>query len=142
MAPTKRPSARTSSLGLVRSDPLEVVDLIREGFAYRRLRDFQEASGLSTERVARATRIPTRTLSRRQASGRLTSEESDRLYRVARVFDLAVALFEGDADGARAWMESSQPALGGEVPLDLVATDAGARAVERLILQLEHGVFA
>jgi putative toxin-antitoxin system antitoxin component (TIGR02293 family) len=116
--------------------------MVRRGLPFRRLREFQKASGLTMARISRVIRIPSRTLSRRQAVGRLEPDESDRLYRVSRVFDLAVDLFEGDADGAREWLEAPQPALADEVPLDLASTDAGAREVERLIVRLDHGVFA
>jgi putative toxin-antitoxin system antitoxin component (TIGR02293 family) len=59
---------------------------------------------------------------------------------VARVFARALALFDGDADQARAWLSAPQPALGGMPPLVLARTDLGAREVEALVDRLEHGV--
>ena len=58
-----------------------------------------------------------------------------------RVFRKTLALFEGDREAAAAWLATAQPALGGVVPIDLAKTDGGAREVETLIEQLEHGVF-
>ncbi len=128
------------SLGLRTENAAELVALVEEGFEFERVGRFQEASGLSLERIARAAGIPLRTLARRQAQGRLGRDESDRLLRVARVFDLAVDLFEGDTAGARAWLQRPQPGLGDQVPLEFAATDVGAREVEKLIARLEHGV--
>lgn len=87
-------------------------------------------------------RIPARTLSRRKASGRLSPDESERLLRISRIVDQAVALFEGDHDAAMQWLQTPQPALNREKPLDFARTEIGAREVEDLIGRLEYGVFS
>ena len=86
--------------------------------------------------------VPRRTLTRRKRDGRFLPSESDRLLRAARIFGQALALFEGDRDAAKDWLDTAQRALGGVSPLDLARTEAGAREVERLIGRLEHGVFS
>ena len=93
-------------------------------------------------KVARFVAIPQRTLTRRQNDGRLGPDESDRVLRASRIFDLAVDLFEGDVAGARQWLQARQPGLGGEVPIEFASTEVGAREVENLIGRLEHGVIA
>ena len=137
-----KPRPRGRSLGFRAGGPRRLIERVREGFEFIRVEAFQEASGLSLDQVARFTQIPKRTLSRRQSAGRLQPDESDRLLRLATLFDLAVDLFEGDAEAARQWMTASQPGLGGESPWEFASTEVGAREVERLILRLEHGVFA
>jgi putative toxin-antitoxin system antitoxin component (TIGR02293 family) len=134
-----RPGART--LGIQAGDASALVRQIRAGFAFSRLERFQKATSLSWEKVARLVAIPQRTLTRRQAEGRLAPDESDRVLRASRVFDLAVDLFEGDLAGARRWLQTPQPGLGGEIPLEFASTEVGAREVENLISRLEHGVF-
>ncbi len=120
----------------------EIVRQVRAGFPFSRLVSFQKASLLSWGTIAHLVAIPQRTLTRRQTEGRLTPEESDRVLRASRVFDLAVDLFEGDVSAARQWLQEPQPGLGGEVPLEFVSTEVGAREVENLIARLEHGVIA
>ncbi len=139
-APKRR--SRGRSLGLRTDDSVKLVHMVQEGFTFAKLRTFHRASGLPLERIARAASIPKRTLTRRQAEGRLHPDESDRLLRVARVFDLAVDLFEGDVTAARQWIERPQVGLGGAQPLEFASTDIGAREVEKLIIRLEHGVLA
>lgn len=75
----------------------------------------------------------------RKPSGRLSSIESDRLYRFARLLALATDVFE-DEDRAVEWLRRPQFGLGDGIPLDLINTEAGAREVESLLLQIEHGV--
>jgi len=117
------------------------VKQVKKGFPYRAIERFQRASRLPTERIARIVEIPPRTLARRKAVGRLTKAESERLLRLAMVFEKAMNLFEGNLDAARAWLEGPQKALGGEAPLSALETEIGAREVEDVIGRLEHGVF-
>ena len=43
---------------------------------------------------------------------------------------------------AAAWFGEPLSVLGGQTPLDLCATEAGAREVEQTLGRIEHGVFA
>lgn len=55
-----------------------------------------------------------------------------RVLRCARIFALALQVLE-DRRVAAAWLKSPQAQLEGEVPLRLVRTETGARAVERAL---------
>lgn len=85
--------------------------------------------------------LPRKTLSHRRSIGTLTSEQSDRLGRVARVIALAEEAF-GSADKAHLWLRRPTDALDGERPLDLLDTSAGSHEVERLIGWISHGIAA
>jgi putative toxin-antitoxin system antitoxin component (TIGR02293 family) len=142
-----RPKARTAKgragarmLGIDTGDTVQILRQIRDGFPYSRLAKFQKATQLPLERIARFVGIPQRTLTRRAHEGRLRPDESDRVLRASRVFELAVNLFEGDVPAARQWLEAPQPGLSGQVPLEFASTDIGTREVENLIGRLEHGV--
>ncbi len=69
-------------------------------------------------------------------------DEGDRLYRFAEVYKNAVDLFEGDRQRANTWLLNPVRGLGGQRPVEMIATTAGAEAVLDLIGRLEHGVFA
>jgi putative toxin-antitoxin system antitoxin component (TIGR02293 family) len=136
-----KPPPGARSLGIAAFDAMALVRHVRRGFAFRRLAKLQKAMGLPWDKMARLISIPQRTLARRQRAGRLGPDESDRVLRVATVFDLAVDLFEGDVAGARRWLQAPQFGFGGEVPLELASTEVGAKQVVTLITQLEYGVF-
>jgi putative toxin-antitoxin system antitoxin component (TIGR02293 family) len=135
----RRPGART--LGIRASDSLQLVRLVRAGFPFSRLASFEKASGLPREKIGRFAAISQRTLTRRQREGRLQPDESDRLLRASRIFDMAVDLFAGDVAAARGWLQAPQLGLGGEVPLEFASTEVGARELENLIGRLKYGVF-
>jgi len=72
-------------------------------------------------------------------SPRLSPAASERAERLARVTALARQALGGD-DAARAWLGEGHPLLGGRPPIAAAATDLGARQVERILLNIEHGL--
>lgn len=83
-----------------------------------------------------------RTLQRkREADSALSAGESDRLARVARLLVRAEEVL-GSTDKARDWLSEPNRALGGERPVMLLDSDAGALAVEQVLGRIEHGVFS
>jgi putative toxin-antitoxin system antitoxin component (TIGR02293 family) len=131
-----------SSLGMEIDDLTTATAQIRRGLNYRKFTQFQRASLLPAELIAKIIKLPKRTLARRKESGKLSQAESERLVRLAVVYEKATNLFEGNQAEARSWLSRPSKALGDVPPLLLAETELGARAVEDLIGQLEHGVFA
>jgi putative toxin-antitoxin system antitoxin component (TIGR02293 family) len=122
--------------------PGGIIQFLKGGVPYAAVSRFQKASRLSLESISRATQISLRTLARRKIEGQLNRLESERLFRLVRLFEKAVNYHEGDAVAARAWMESPKPALGDETPLAMVESELGAREVEDLLDRLEYGVYS
>jgi putative toxin-antitoxin system antitoxin component (TIGR02293 family) len=129
-------------LGMDPMDTPRLVERVEEGLSFGELERLRQNMGFSREEMAELVQIRPRTLDRRKKEGRLHPEESDRLLRASRVFGRAIALFEGDGEGALEWLSSPQRALGGAVPLEIARTEIGTGEVERLIGRLEHGVFS
>lgn len=92
------------------------------------------------ETVLTVSAINRRTFQRRsKEKAELTQTESDRVLRIARVAAEAKRVF-GDNDKSTRWLNTHSVVLGGK-PLDLLATDAGSRAVEDELGRIEYGVF-
>ena len=99
------------------------------------------ASGLS-DAEAYGLIVPRRTLAHRRAKREpLSREESDRAVRVARITSLAEQTF-GESDRAWRWMRKSKRRFQGRAPIEMLATEAGARLVEEMIYQVDDGVAA
>lgn len=139
---TKQRSIERSS-----AKPKGSADLIRQhrailkGARFEEIETLRRRLDLSTADMADLVLISQRTLSRRRKEGRLEPDESDRVLRVRRLLEQASELFDRDELKARRWFRTEFEDLGGESPLSLARTDAGAREVERFIGRLEHGVF-
>ena len=85
--------------------------------------------------------IPKATLERRRksASKRLTSEEGDRLARLAKVFSFALDIY-GAPERAREFLGRAHPMLDGKAPLDVaLATSPGADLVINLLGRAAYG---
>lgn len=134
------PHAYVFLLGMKTLDTAELLRKVEEGFSYRALERLQKTIDLSLKQMAEQLRIPPRTLSRRREQGKLEPDESDRLLRLSRIFAKTLGLFEGDNDAARRWLRAPQRALAGSPPMEFAKTEVGAREVEDLIGQLEHGI--
>ena len=117
-----------------------ILENVQRGLPYKSWDRLLGNTEIDKDQLLRMVQITARTLSRRKEEGRLEPDESDRLLRASRLFAYALALFEGQADAARHWLTTAQSALGDVTPVELGATEIGAREVEALIGRLEHGI--
>lgn len=124
------------------ASPLKIISEIKAGLPFSRFESLQQVIGLPANQLAATIKLPDSTLARRKKSGHLTPDQSERLVRLARILEMAIDLFEGDADAARRWLKAPREALGGNTPLQMVSTEIGAREVENLIERLQDGVFS
>jgi len=129
-------------LGLDYFDLPSVTTAVEKGFSWKTFERFVTNIGLPTEQVAEFLGIPRRTLARRKKEGRLKSDESDKLLRLARVFGSALDLYDGNREAAVLWLTDINVALGGVAPLDIARTHVGADEVENLVGRIEHGLFS
>jgi putative toxin-antitoxin system antitoxin component (TIGR02293 family) len=142
LARADHPRAKASGLGLKAANAESLIRQVEAGFPFSILERFVVRSGIAISDIASIAGIPPRTLARRKASGKFTWDESERLLRIALVFEKAVELFEGNIAAAASWVLKPRKALGHRSPLAYSRTEVGAREVENLIGRLEHGVFS
>ena len=118
-------------------------DLVKlvEGRPSTQAIDGLRRSGLSDDEVYSLV-LPRRTLTHRRARGEaLSRDESDRAVRVARIAALGEEVF-GDRERAWRWLRAAKRQFQGRSPLQLVATEAGARLVEELLYRIDDGMAA
>ena len=120
---------------------LDLVRAVEDGFPTGLADAVVERGALDAAELYRLV-VPRRTLShRRSRGGTLSRDESDKLARVARVLALAEETL-GDVAAAREWVRRENGGLGGARPVDLLATEQGARAVEAVLERLAWGVYS
>ena len=123
-------------------DAVETGARVKAGLPVKEFDALRDVLGLTIESLAKKLGISAATLSRRRRSGEaLDAPHGDRVVRFARLFRLALDLYDGDTVAARSWLMKPARALDGQAPLDLAETESGAREVENLIGRLEHGVY-
>lgn len=114
---------------------------VEAGLPYASLEALMSRFGLSRSEVASVLGLPARTMARRKRERRLRPDESDRLLRLARIAAEAARIL-GTEEKAAGWLRDENMALGGEVPLELLRTDIGARQVEEILGRIEYGLYS
>ena len=114
---------------------------IERGLPLSTLEEFSAYSGIAVKDLLEVV-IPARTLKhRRQRRESLNPDESDRLARVARMYELAVKVY-GDREDGRKWLCGKKSRFNDKSALAMLKTEAGEQAVEEFLYQIDEGVFA
>ena len=130
------------SLGLKSMEVPTLLKMITSGLRWSSVERFLHESGFTQQELAQYLGVPLRTLARRKEGGGLDENESERLFRLAEIYDAALDMFGRDKANAREWLLSPVRGLNNARPIDYARTDYGAREVRNLIGRLEHGVFS
>ena len=113
----------------------------QSGLPLSALEEFCASSGLALKNLFGVV-IPARTFKGRYLRQEpLSIDESDRLARVARVFELALRVWN-NRDDAREWLLSPKHRFEDQTPLAMLRTELGERAVEEFLIQIDEGYFA
>jgi len=114
---------------------------VERGIPLKALEDFAAYSGFATKDLLDVI-IPLRTLKhRKQRKEPLNIDESDRLARVARLWDMAVHVF-GNPEKARHWLTTPKHRFQEKTPLLMMRTEIGGDSVEEMLVQIDEGYFA
>ncbi len=129
-------------LGETPSRAGRLIQATRQGIGYATTQRILKNYRLDMEEAATILGTSQRTLARRARNRQaLTPVESDRLVRFLRIAARAEEVLE-DSEGARRWLKSPNRALGGETPLSLLDTDAGAEQVNEVLARIDHSVYS
>jgi putative toxin-antitoxin system antitoxin component (TIGR02293 family) len=118
-----------------------IIESIRAGVRVEELEELRQSLNVPIEKLAPRLGMSPATVHRRKREGWLRRDESDRVFRFARLFGRAAEVLESQ-DAARRWLNSPQFGLGGAIPLDYAETEVGAREVEDLLGRIEYGVYS
>ena len=100
---------------------------IREGFPQEVVGSVMNSAGLTLKELSATLDLSPRSLQRRRHQGRL-----------ARIVAFAKQ-YIGDVETAARWLRRPNRALGGNIPLELIDTELGARAVENVLGRIAFG---
>ena len=125
-------------------DPLDVHEALSQGLPRGALthlvghvsvlRDpaaLEQAVGVSQRTVQRFKLAPDK---------RLSPEQSGRAWKFAEILAKATEVL-GSQEEAEDWLKRPAMALNQQRPIDLLATPAGAKLVETLLMRIQYGVY-
>ncbi|MBV8369054.1 MAG: DUF2384 domain-containing protein [Candidatus Eremiobacteraeota bacterium] len=119
-------------------DTLGLASSIRAGLTPASWSELRK-TGYTAPELAAVIGVSEKTISRKQSSRELLGvAEGDRTMRLAQVTLEAARAF-GALDKAMRWLRKANRVLGGERPLDLIATEPGTALVRRVLGTIEYG---
>jgi putative toxin-antitoxin system antitoxin component (TIGR02293 family) len=117
------------------------LETVEAGVPLATIARFVTASGMQLKDLYEVV-IPARTLKHRKARREpLTSDESDKLVRLIRVYDQAVRVL-GEKKKALYWLSEPKKRFENRTPIQMLRTDLGGRMVEEMLGQIYYGMFA
>ncbi|MBS1301377.1 antitoxin Xre/MbcA/ParS toxin-binding domain-containing protein [Loktanella sp. SALINAS62] len=124
---------------------LDAHDLIVEGIPSKSLLHLVEGVRFLSagDALNKAIGISIRTLQRRKSDApdkALSTEQSSRAWRFAEIIAQATDIM-GTQEAAESWILAPAIGLDNRRPIDLLASSAGAEAVEDYLTRLEYGVY-
>ena len=129
------------SIGLKSDNLLGIIETIKNGLPISAFDHFREKIELSEKALSKTMDISKRTLTRRKHEGRLSPLESEKLVRLASLFDKAAEVFGDDENLAAQWFKTPARGLAGKTPMEMAETEIGAREVHALLVRIGHGIF-
>lgn len=126
---------------LVLPQGLESVRLIKEGMPFGAVSAYAKHMDVTDAVVLEKIGVTGGTVTRRRKEEVLKPEESDRLFRIARITDMAERVLEDPAK-ARKWLMAENRALGGRTPFSLLDTEPGVVLVEDVLNRIEYGAYS
>jgi putative toxin-antitoxin system antitoxin component (TIGR02293 family) len=115
------------------------IDAIKRGLPIQHLEDFLKNTQLPRAAVLDVLQLKIGDV---EAKHQLTQEQSERLWRLASIYQKSLTLLEGNAERTKQWLNSPQKALGDVSPLNHIVTEPGAAQVQELIGRIEYGVLS
>jgi len=112
---------------------------VREGLPFAVLSAVMEQYGISRDVLCDLLHLSRRNFLRRKEQKHLSPDESDRVYRLARVLAHANRVCE-DPDESADWIQTPNASLGKQRPLTLLDTDIGVQQVDQVLGRIEHGI--
>ena len=119
--------------------PIGYLAIVRSGVSGDQLKAITDLIG-EKELIARSIGT-TSNLSKSYQIKRLSCTVTDNLIDLLRVYIQAAKIYES-LDLAKEWMNSSIPALGGEIPVNILDSHAGREVVRQTLRRMEFGDYA
>ncbi len=121
-------------------NPYDLVRLARRGVTRSTLKTVSQGLGISLKDLLPKLPIGERTLQRYNAQQYLPSHVSEQIIQWAQIILFGNSVFESP-EIFQNWMRTTNRALGGLKPADLLDTRQGAEMLLQLLGQIEHGVY-
>ncbi|HLV93272.1 MAG TPA: antitoxin Xre/MbcA/ParS toxin-binding domain-containing protein [Aequorivita sp.] len=129
------------AIPLVDMTSFQKMQIVRDGVTKTYLTKLKEETSLDYDALAQALSVTRSTLINKKGDQKFSDHISERIIAVAEIYSFGYEVFE-DKDNFNQWMFSSNQALAGSKPFELMDNQFGREEVRNLIGRIAHGVFS
>lgn len=129
-----------SFVGLKAVSDLELALLPEKGLPLTAVQSLKD-QGLTFTEISDIVISPRTLKHRKSRKEKLSSVETDRALRVARIVDMADRVF-GSRMKALLWLRSVDDRLDNRTPMQMLVNESGGRLVESMLWQIDEGIYA
>jgi len=126
--------------GKVRQED-DLIKQIQQGLPYKTVENVMAATAISLAVLRQLLGVTERTLHRRRAQKVLTKAESNRIVRLAKLFERTAKVL-GDREEAKAWLHHPNITLGNKTPIEMMDDPISEERVYAVLGRIEHGVYS
>jgi len=119
----------------------DFIELSRNGINKRNLLFLAKKIDFELKELSKVLHISERTLQRYAPSKALSSDVSQRVIQLARLYCKGEGVF-GELEQFKKWMEHPNRALGMKKPKNLLDTTFGFQLLNEELVKIEYGVFS
>jgi putative toxin-antitoxin system antitoxin component (TIGR02293 family) len=112
---------------------------IKDGYPIDKFDRLKNVFGVSQEALSRVSSISLPTIHRRKLAKHFNSDESDKIYRLERLYKTALEVLESK-DYVKAWFNMPLKIFEGKTPFEYADTVPGSEEVERVLRRIEQGI--
>jgi putative toxin-antitoxin system antitoxin component (TIGR02293 family) len=128
-----------SFVGVKAVSDLELALLPEKGLPLTAVESLKD-QGLTFTEISDIVISPRTLKHRKSRKEKLSSVETDRALRVARIVDLADKVF-GSRMKALLWLRSADDQLDNRTPMQMLVNESGGRLVESMLWQIDEGIY-
>ena len=133
-------SATVDALLTDLQNPRKEMGLVRKGMKPPVVEAFLKREGIAIKDVLDRLNISSSTYFARKKSRKpLDSHSTEKFIHFIQAVEKAREVLGNE--NAKAWLYSPIPALGNDVPVDLLDTEAGFRLVEQTLHRIQYGIY-
>ena len=119
----------------------DLMMLTRQGIPRAAIDSLANSLHLSVSELTKYLHVSERTLQRYSADKNLSTELSDRVLQIAKVYARSLDVFE-DPETTSSWLKQPNLALGNIAPIKYLDTSSGVEIVLDELTRIEYGVFS
>lgn len=129
------------AIPLVDLTSYQKMQIVRSGVSKKYLTKLKEETSLDYDALAQALSVTRATLINKKGDQKFSDHISEGIIAVAELYSFGYEVFD-DKSNFNQWMFTSNQALGGANPFDLIDNQFGREEIKNLIGRIAYGVYS